>query len=227
MGTPTRISFYQPCRNSSRFIEDDGTTISTSQAIAEYLEETSKEPALIFGTALQRAEIRRLCNWFDVKFNTEVTEYLLGEKIMKRFLGLEPSSETIRAGYANIDTHLGYIEYLAEQRAWLAGDNFSLADITAITHFCIDYLGDIAWEDYQQAKQWYARIKSRPSFRPLLQDLIPGTQPPAHYKNLDFSKYCDTFTVHPFRKHFLKLAMFYDVFFCFWYLYAVLATLAK
>ena len=170
------------------FIEDDGTTISTSQAIAEYLEETSKEPALIFGTALQRAEIRRLCNWFDVKFNTEVTEYLLGEKIMKRFLGLgEPSSETIRAGYANIETHLGYIEYLAEQRAWLAGENFSLADITAASHIsCIDYLGDIAWEDYQQAKQWYARIKSRPSFRPLLQDLIPGTQPPAHYKNLDF-----------------------------------------
>ena len=170
------------------FIEDDGTTISTSQAIAEYLEETSKEPALIFGTALQRAEIRRLCNWFDVKFNTEVTEYLLGEKIMKRFLGLgEPSSETIRAGYANIDTHLGYIEYLAEQRAWLAGEHFSLADITAASHIsCIDYLGDIAWEDYQQAKQSYARIKSRPSFRPLLQDLIPGTQPPAHYKNLDF-----------------------------------------
>ena len=157
------------------FIEDDGTTISTSQAIAEYLEETSKEPALIFGTALQRAEIRRLCNWFDVKFNTEVTEYLLGEKIMKRFLGLgEPSSETIRAGYANIDTHLGYIEYLAEQRSWLAGEHFSLADITAASHIsCIDYLGDIAWEDYQQAKQWYARIKSRPSFRPLLQDLIP------------------------------------------------------
>ena len=170
------------------FIEDDGTTISTSQAIAEYLEETSKEPALIFGTALQRAEIRRLCNWFDVKFNTEVTEYLLGEKIMKRFLGLgEPSSETIRAGYANIDTHLGYIEYLAEQRSWLAGEHFSLADITAASHIsCIDYLGDIAWEDYQQAKQWYARIKSRPSFRPLLQDLIPGTRPPAHYKNLDF-----------------------------------------
>ena len=170
------------------FIEDDGTTISTSQAIAEYLEETSKEPALISGTALQRAEIRRLCNWFDVKFNTEVTEYLLGEKIMKRFLGLgEPSSETIRAGYANIDTHLGYIEYLAEQRSWLAGEHFSLADITAASHIsCIDYLGDIAWEDYQQAKQWYARIKSRPSFRPLLQDLIPGTQPPAHYKNLDF-----------------------------------------
>ena len=170
------------------FIEDDGTTISTSQAIAEYLEETSTEPALIFGTALQRAEIRRLCNWFDVKFNTEVTEYLLGEKIMKRFLGLgEPSSETIRAGYANIDTHLGYIEYLAEQRSWLAGEHFSLADITAASHIsCIDYLGDIAWEDYQQAKQWYARIKSRPSFRSLLQDLIPGTQPPAHYKNLDF-----------------------------------------
>ena len=87
------------------FIEDDGTTISTSQAIAEYLEETSKEPALIFGTALQRAEIRRLCNWFDVKFNTEVTEYLLGEN-NKRFLGLGEQVVRLRAGYANIDTIL-------------------------------------------------------------------------------------------------------------------------
>ena len=167
---------------------DDGSTIATSQAIAEYLDETISEPPLIPGSAIERAEIRRLNNWFDIKFNQEVTEYLVGEKIMKRFLRLgEPSSEAIRAGYENIDTHLCYIEYLAEQRTWLAGNNFSLADVAAASHIsCIDYLGDIPWEDYQEAKQWYARIKSRPSFRPLLEDLIPGSKPPSHYANLDF-----------------------------------------
>jgi glutathione S-transferase len=168
--------------------EPDGSIIATSQAIAEYLDEIISDHPIISGDAKNRAEIRRLCAWFDIKFNQEVTEYLVGEKIMKRFLGLgEPSSEAIRAGYANMDTHLSYIGYLAEKRIWLAGNDFSLADISAAAQIsCLDYLDDIPWEDYQEAKHWYARIKSRPSFRGLLDDYIAGTKPPAHYANLDF-----------------------------------------
>jgi glutathione S-transferase len=168
--------------------EEDGAVIAPSQAIAEYLDETVTECPLIQGSATDRAEVRRLCAWFDMKFNREVTDHLFGEKLMKRFLGLgEPNSEAIRAGHANLDTHLSYIGYLADRRAWLAGDHFSLADIAAAAQIsCIDYLGDVPWEDYQEAKQWYARIKSRPSFRPILEDYVPGTRPPAHYTDLDF-----------------------------------------
>ena len=168
--------------------EPDGTVIAPSQAIAEYLDETVPEPALIRGNAAQRAEVRRLCAWFDLKFHREVTEHLFGEKLMKRFLGLgEPNTAAIRAGHANMDTHLSYIGYLADRRTWLAGDHFSLADIAAAAQIsCVDYLGDVPWEDYQEAKLWYARIKSRPSFQPLLEDYVPGMRPPAHYTNLDF-----------------------------------------
>lgn len=168
--------------------EPDGSIIATSQAIAEYLDDIVPAPPLISGDPKTKAEIRRLCCWFDIKFNQEVTEYLVGEKIMKRFLGLgEPSSESIRAGYFNMDTHLSYIGHLAERRTWLAGNDFSLADISAAAQLsCLDYLGDIPWEDYQEAKHWYARIKSRPSFRELLEDYIPGTKPPSHYADLDF-----------------------------------------
>ena len=168
--------------------DPDGAVVAPSQAIAEYLEETVADPPLISGSAADRAEVRRLCAWFDMKFNREVTEHLFGEKMMKRFLGLGvPSSEAIRAGHANLDTHLSYIGYLADRRAWLAGDHFSLADIAAAAQIsCIDYLGDVPWEDYQEAKQWYARIKSRPSFRPILEDYVPGMRPPAHYTDLDF-----------------------------------------
>ena len=168
--------------------ETGGAVVAPSQSIAEYLEETVPEPAMIAGTPVDRAEVRRLCHWFDDKFNREVTEHLLGEKIMKRFLGLgEPNSEAIRAGHTNLDTHLSYIGYIADRRAWLAGKQFSLADITAAAHIsAIDYLGDVPWEDYQEAKQWYARIKSRPSFRPLLGDYVPGMRPPPHYEDLDF-----------------------------------------
>jgi glutathione S-transferase len=169
-------------------IEPDGTVIADHTAIAEYLDEVHREKLLLGLNPVDRAEVRRLCAWFDVKMNHEVTENLVGEKIMKRFLGFgQPNSSAIRAGHANIVHHLEYIGYLTERRRWLAGDNFSLADITAAAHLsALDYLGDVPWENHDPAKEWYARIKSRPSFRPLLADHIPGAAPPKHYADLDF-----------------------------------------
>ncbi|HEX2752604.1 MAG TPA: glutathione S-transferase family protein, partial [Alphaproteobacteria bacterium] len=136
----------------------------------------------------QRAETRRLVAWFDHKFNAEVTENLVGEKMMKRFLKMgEPHGPSIRAGHANIHYHLDYIGFLTERRRWLAGDDISLADIAAAAHLsAIDYIGDVPWDEHKAAKDWYARIKSRPSFKPLLDDVIPGFAPPSHYQDLDF-----------------------------------------
>jgi glutathione S-transferase len=169
-------------------VEDDGSVLADAAAIAEFLEETHPEPALLPGDAAGRAEARRLAAWFDRKFDQEVSRNLLGEKVMKRFLGLgHPHSGAIRAGHSNLHTHLDYIGYLTERRRWLAGDQFSFADIAAAAHLsCIDYLGDVPWDAHEPAKDWYARIKSRPSFRPLLADHIPGINPPRHYANLDF-----------------------------------------
>jgi glutathione S-transferase len=169
-------------------VAEDGTTVSDSAAICEYLEDTVPDPALLPGDAATRAEARRLVAWFDRKFNAEVTEHLVGEKIMKRFLRTgTPDSRAIRAGKQNIHTHLDYIGWLTERRNWLAGDVMSLADIAAAAHIsCLDYLGDVPWEEHEAAKDWYVRIKSRPSFRAILADHLPGEPPPKHYADLDF-----------------------------------------
>lgn len=169
-------------------VEPDGTALSGSDAICEFLDEIHAEPPLIGRSALERAEVRRLVAWFDRKFNHEVTENLVGEKIMKRFLRLgEPNSQAIRAGHANIRHHLDYVSYLIERRKWLAGESLSLADIAATAHLsAVDYVGDVPWDGYEAAKDWYARVKSRPSFRPILADRIPGVPPPKHYADLDF-----------------------------------------
>ena len=126
--------------------------------------------------------------WFDLKFNREVTDNIVGEKLMKRFLRLgEPHGPSIRAGKANIHYHLDYIGFLTGKRNWLAGEQFSLADITAAAHLsAIDYIGDVPWEEHREARDWYARVKSRPSFRALLEDRIPGISPVSHYENVDF-----------------------------------------
>lgn len=169
-------------------VEPDGSVLSGSNVISEFLEEIHPDPPLLGHQALERAEVRRLVSWFDRKFDREVTDPLVGEKVMKRFLGLgEPNSRAVRAGLANIHQHLDYIAYLMERRKWLAGDQLSLADLAAAAHLSVvDYLGDVPWADHEGAKDWYARIKSRPSFRPLLADHIPGIPPPQHYADLDF-----------------------------------------
>ena len=169
-------------------VEPEGTILSDSMAITEFLDEVYPDPPLIGGTPEERAEIRRLVAWFDHKFNAEVTANLVGEKIMNRFLGLgEPDSRAIRAGHANIRTHLEYIAFLIQRRNWLAGNRMTLADIAAAAHLsCVDYIGDVPWEKHEDAKNWYARVKSRPSFRSILADHIPGLAPPKAYANLDF-----------------------------------------
>ena len=170
------------------FVEDDGKSIANAYAIAEYLDEVYFDPSLLGQTSTQRAEVRRLSAWFDEKFNGEVTHILIFQKVLRRKMGQGgPDSAAIRMGTMAIHDHLAYIAWLCDRRKWLAGNDFSLADITAAAHIsCIDYLGDVPWEKHPAAKLWYARVKSRPSFRDILTDVVPGLVPSAHYTDLDF-----------------------------------------
>ena len=169
-------------------VEEDNSVLAESWAICEYLEEMVPDPNLIGRTPYERAEVRRLVGWFDRKFDREVSDRLINEKVMKRFLGLgEPDSREIRAAQKNIHTHLAYISFLVERRHWLAGEELSFADIAAAAHIsCVDYLGDVPWADHGPAKTWYMRIKSRPTMRAILADRIPGLPPVKHYADLDF-----------------------------------------
>lgn len=182
----TEFLALNPAGDVPVLIEADGTTIANSQVICEYLEEVYPTVNLLGTDPVQRSETRRLVSWFDVKFNREVTDNLVGEKLMKSVLKMgEPHAPSVRAGHANIHYHLDYIGFLTEKRTWLAGDEFSLADIAAASHLsCVDYIGDVPWEEHEAAHKWYARVKARDSFKPLLEDRIPGFNPASHYENV-------------------------------------------
>ena len=135
-----------------------------------------------------RHEVRRLVTWFDDKFHHEVTSKLLYERVNKKVMKLGfPDSRNVKDGAKAIKFHLDYLAWLLEHRRWLAGDAMTLADFAAAAHLSsLDYISDVDWHRSESVKDWYAKIKSRPAFRPLLSDQIPGFPPPAHYADLDF-----------------------------------------
>lgn len=168
--------------------EDNGFAIAGSGVICEYLDEAYPDTPLLGTTLAERVEVRRLVAWFDEKFDREVTRNLTGEKYLKRVTGRgQPDAAALRAGYAALRGHLDHLGWLAEHRPYLAGANVSLADFAAAAHLSVlDFTGDVDWVRNDAAREWYARIKSRPSFRPLLTDRVAGMTPPEHYANLDF-----------------------------------------
>ena len=177
-----------PAGTVPTLIEDHGMVIPDSAVICEYLEEAYPDNNLMGHTLAERIEVRRLANWFDGKFAAEVTNNLYGEKYLRRLTRRgNPDPAAIRTGYTALRYHLDYIGWLAETRKWLAGGALSLADFAAAAHLStLDFIGELDWSISPPAKDWYARMKSRPSFRGVLADRVSGLSPPAHYQDLDF-----------------------------------------
>lgn len=168
-------------------VERGRVVLIDSMAICEYFEETVDKAAMLNGTAIDRAEIRRLVSWFDTQFYRDITGPLLVERMEKRIVHrMAPDAAALREAMKAAVAHLDYIDYLLDHRSWLAGATMSLADLAAAAHISVaDYLGGIDWKSHEQAKRWYIGMKSRPSFRPLLAERMDGITPPPDYEKLD------------------------------------------
>src|ERR1700676_3758949 len=186
----------EPASTTPVLIAERRPAIPGAGIIAEYLDETHggamNERQLLPATMGERIEVRRLMAWFNDKFFEEASHPLVTERIYKRFMneqdgGGAPAADVIRAAKANVRYHLAYIGWLAKTRNYLAGDRLTYADLAAAAHLsAIDYLGDVPWIEDDAAKAWYARVKSRPSFRPLLSEWLAGVPASRTYVDLVF-----------------------------------------
>ena len=167
---------------------DKNIAVMSSNAICEYFEETVDKAPMISGTATNRAEIRRLTSWFDEQFYANVVAPLMHERMLKRILHRStPAGATLREAMKSANQLMDYVDWLLDHRNWLAGATLSLADLAAAAHISVaDYLGGIDWRSHEPTKAWYSGLKSRPSFRPLLNERMDGVAPPDYYDKVDF-----------------------------------------
>jgi glutathione S-transferase len=185
-----------PAGTTPVLVAEGGPTVPGAAIIAEYLDETLGHEVgdrrLLPTDMGGRVEVRRLAAWFNDKFFEEVSGPLVTERVYKAHMpsshgGGPPDTVIIRAVRNNIRYHLAYIGWLLRRRNWLAGDRLSYADLAAAAHLsAVDYLGHVPWSEDETAKTWYARVKSRPSFRPLLAETVAGIPPSPTYADLDF-----------------------------------------
>ena len=185
-----------PAATTPVLVAEGYPPVPGAAVIAEFLDETAGpqlgERRLMPAESGRRVEVRRLVAWFNEKFFAEVSGPLVLERFYKRLMRIEqgggpPDTDAIRAARINVRYHIAYIGWLVRTRDWLAGDRMTIADLAAAAHLsAVDYLGDVPWSEDEASKNWYARVKSRPSFRVILADVLAGLPPSKSYADLDF-----------------------------------------
>jgi glutathione S-transferase len=98
LGTLIGVPAPQPGGQGS-VLKIDGLTLTESNAICEYIEETHPDPALMPVRSPRPGRGRRLVAWFDDKFHHEVTKNLVYERVNKKVMRAGyPDGKAVKAG---------------------------------------------------------------------------------------------------------------------------------
>lgn len=172
------------------FVDLDGTRCEGLWAIVDHLEGAYPEHPLIPEDATARSETLRLLDWAMGPLQDTVTRRIVFEKGAQRYTGAAvrraPDMEVIRAGREALKETLKMLGDTADRHGYLASRECTLGDLAVAAHIsALDYFGEVPWKDFPSAGEWYLRMKSRPGFRLLLSDRVPGQPPVSHYGELD------------------------------------------
>ncbi|MHA1536541.1 MAG: glutathione S-transferase family protein [Alphaproteobacteria bacterium] len=149
---------------------DDGAKLNSTQGIWRYLEETHPEPALMGRDAYEKALIA------DLEWRMEMDGFLaIGETLRNSAERMKDRALTGRYNYpqipalaergrARIPRFFEDLERLLEGREFLAGDAYSIADITA--QVAVDFAGWLKFtlpSSAPNARRWHQAVSARPS----------------------------------------------------------------
>jgi glutathione S-transferase len=153
-----------PMQRVPALLLDDGTVITESIAICRYFEALHPDPPLFGRGALESALVEM--------WNRRV-EFHLFIPVSNVFRHLHPAMKEMESpqvaqwGEANKPRALSFLEFLdgeLEARSFVAGNTYTVADITAMIAIDFMRVSKLAVPDaLAHLKRWYAAVSARPS----------------------------------------------------------------
>jgi glutathione S-transferase len=143
----------------------DGTFLAECTAITQYLDTLDGEPTLTGRTALEQGLIHMMNKRAEIELLDAVSVYF-----HHGTPGLGPDVELYQNpewGFRQRDKAvrgMHYFDSVLKKQPYIAGDNFSMADITVIGGLIFAELVDLPIPaECEALLAWYARMQERPS----------------------------------------------------------------
>ncbi len=149
---------------------DGDTTLYDSKVIAEYLEETHPEPALL----PKAPEARARCRVLELMADTELDAAVLVWSLFKFFRPAmaEQFPEVMQRAEASVRAHYAALDRALEGRPFFVGE-FSRADLAFAPHVgACAFMGLAPGEDTPHLAAWHARMTERESVQRVSQESI-------------------------------------------------------
>jgi glutathione S-transferase len=146
---------------------DDGSYISETVAICEYLEETHPAPALIGTTPEERAEARMWRQRIDLNICQHIANGYRFSQGLKRFESRIVCAPEGAAGLKKIAAdRIRWLDGQIAGKEFICGPRFTLADIKL---YCwLDFAGKVGQPldpENSHIAAWFARVDTRPSVK--------------------------------------------------------------
>ena len=146
---------------------DDGSFLSETVAICEYLEELQPAPALIGSTAEERAEARMWRQRIDLNICQHIANGYRFSKGLKRFESRIVCVPEAADGLKKIAAdRLRWLDGQIAGKTYLCGERFTVADI--VLYCWVDFAGQVGQPlDAANANiaAWFARVAERASVK--------------------------------------------------------------
>lgn len=144
---------------------DDGRRLCESMAICRYVEEIQPQPSLLGETPFEKATIEQWNRHAELELLAPVAfSFRHGHEFWKGRIEQFPEfGDWARRRSLEI---LGWLDRELATRDWLAGNRFSVADITALAAIDFGRISKIKiLPEQEHLQRWYQRVNERPSAR--------------------------------------------------------------
>jgi glutathione S-transferase len=153
-----------PLQRMPMLVLDDGTVLTESVAICRYFEELQPEPPLFGIGAKGKAQVEMWNRRCEINFMANVAAVFRHLHPAMKELEVPQVPEWAEANKPRVAWFVEFLDRELGNREFIAGDHFSVADITALVS--VDFMKPSRLplpDNAANVKRWHAAVSARPS----------------------------------------------------------------